>query len=348
MVVERDDKAANLTSAFGDISDDPSENVYLNAAARLGIPYRPVRGANKFWLLGESPTVVWLRGAALGVNPSVLFGLLRDKAACQSLLAEHGFPVPEFLFLEAAPDWASCSDRCLAFARSRFPVVVKPNGGSQAIGVYTDIRGEPELLRVLGRQMTRGIGQLMVERHIPGSVHRAIVFDGRLVDVVRWQMSTIEGDGKRTARELVAELNAQGSGYREIELNARMVEILDKHGLRPDSVVPSGRRLQVVDAGIARGASRHRIPLDSIPRENHELLGRLCAVLGARLLGVDVICADMTAAWTGQEFRINEVNGSPGFGLSYPGGDPGDIEQVSGILRLVFKDRREVTPSGSV
>lgn len=335
-MTESTDAPGRQTDAYPNLSGNHYENVYLNAAQRLGIPFREIRGARSYWLLGDLPGGVYLSRATLGVDSSPMLALLRDKAACQSRLAAAGIPVPEFLYVHASADWTDCRDRFVEFARPRYPVVVKPNSSGQSFSVFTDIRSEPELVRVLGRQAFRRVDDLLIERHVTGATYRAIVLDGDLIDVVRWDLSSITGDGRKSARELVAALNAGEAGYKELKLDARMVEILDKHGLRLDSIVPEGKRVKVVDAGVSRGARRQRVPLTSIAAENRDLFFRIYQAFGTRLLGVDIICADITVPWNRQEFRINEINGSPGVGLHYPHGDPHDLEPVTEILRRVF------------
>ena len=319
------------SAAFPELSGNIFENIYLVAASELGIRYQRAPGKHGGWLLGNTQTV-FLKGSVLAINDKSLRKRTRNKALTQNLLGENGIPVPEFVYQYVGASWHQCFARFLAFAKSRFPVVVKPNFGQQAFGVYTDIRSAEELARVLVLLGEREVRSLILERHIKGDTFRGIVFDGRLIDLVRWDLSTIAGDGQSTVRELLNALNATDPEYREIPQSDRLLEILSKHQLNLDSVPEAGQQIKLVDAGIFRGARRQRVPLDSVPNETRELLARIGPLTGARIVGVDFVCEDITMQVPDQEFGINEVNSSPGFGLFYAGSSEHDLEVVKLIL----------------
>ena len=323
---------------FLNLSNNPHENTYLNAAQQLNIPFRIINGSKRYWLIGEKPGIL-LKWAILGANSAILKPLLRNKAASQSLLLHHGIPVPEFIHHPLNNDWETCLKRFTEFSASRYPVVIKPNDKSQAIGVFTNIRSAGEIARVLAQLQQSGFDSLIIEQHVIGKTYRGIVVDGELIDVVQWQLSTITGDGLSTVAELIDALNTVNTTYREVRIDDRLVEILSKNAVQLSSVPAVGHRIKLVDAGVYRGASRKRIPLDKIPDENRELFSKINQILGARLIGVDFICDDVTSPWFNQNFHVNEVNYAPGFGLNYPGGEENDFATVKLVLQRIFANQ---------
>jgi hypothetical protein len=107
--------------------------------------------------------------------------LAGDKAYCYALAQSIGIPVPEHVVVDSE----ELSPARSFLARSGGPVVVKPaRGSSSGLGVTTNIRSWPALIRAaaLASLYCRTV---IVERMIPGESCRLLFLAGRLIHAVR-------------------------------------------------------------------------------------------------------------------------------------------------------------------
>jgi len=318
-------------------SKESTANTFLNAATALGIPFEKVTGGATFWLLGEQERKIWLYRNILGVDSSATRFFIQQKAASQSLLQKHSLPVPPFLYKRLRNPKKRAVDDLRNFARQHYPVVVKPSAQSRSRGVYTDVRSDGELMRVLAYEEQSGYNDLIVEKHIYGDIYRVLVFEDEVIDVVKWSLSAVTGDGKSTVRELVVELNNRELASRVVKVNVRLVDLLHKQGLRLDDVAPSGSVIKVSETIGFKGCKRQRIVLTRIPQDIKMCFVKACRVSGARFLGIDVICDDITGNSSHQSFYINEMNSSPALRLQYPNNDDNDFQPAMRILTKIFR-----------
>jgi len=321
---------------FEQYSSSSTANVFLHAASALGIPFERVDGASSYWRLGGAEDGIVLHGADLGINPSASIRMTEDKAAAQGWLQKNGLPVPRFRYRSLREDPRQAVADVVEFASRHFPVVVKPNSRRRAIGVYTDIGSEPELLRVMAHFLKEGHRDVMVEQHVQGETHRVLVLDDTVVDVVHWTRSRVVGDGVSTVRDCIDRLNAEDNKLPPVPVNIRLVERLRKRGLALNTALETWRELEVAEFAGRKGTRRIRVPVDTLPAATRECFLKARRVSGMRLLGIDLICDDVTLPPDGQNFHINEINSSPGMGLRYIDTDENDLPVAMEILRRLM------------
>lgn len=185
----------------------------------------------------------------------------------------------------------------------------KPLSGSRG-DLAERIRNSDELERYFVRCRSR-YPALIMQRYFEGVESRIFVFDRKPVFCLRKDELTIEGDGERTAAELIEQLNRRfyGTGVSDFRMDSAC--IMQDQGLRE---VQPGYRPGPGESIILRG------------RKNVGFGGKICliepipphltnlAIRGAVALGLRIAAVDLMETRSPQgpdETRIIEINSNP-------------------------------------
>jgi cyanophycin synthetase len=198
------------------------------------------------------------------------------------------------------------------------PVVVKPRDGNQGKGVTVNIvtREHMDIAFRAAYEISR---EVMVERFIPGADYRFLVVGDRVVAAARREPPQVIGDGVRTVRELVDEVNAdprRGDGHATSLTKMRIDDIalarLAVQNHAPDTVPALGERVVLRNnANLSTGGSATDVTDDVHP----ELAARAieaARTIGLDIAGVDIVCKTVLKPLEEQGGGIVEVNAAPG------------------------------------
>lgn len=155
----------------------PSTASIVNAAAERRIPCIRLNDGNLVQLgYGASQRRIWT--TETDKTSAIGFGIAEDKDLSKQLIKACGVPVPEWELVKSADHaWEEADYMGL-------PVTVKPYNSNKGQGVGVNLNSEAEVRAAYdeARKLTRYV---MVERHIPGHVHRLLVVGGKMVAASR-------------------------------------------------------------------------------------------------------------------------------------------------------------------
>ena len=155
----------------------PSTASIVNAAAVRRIPFIRLNDGNLVQLgYGAAQRRVW--STETDKTSAIGFGIAEDKDLSKQLLKACGVPVPEWELVKSADDaWEEADHMGL-------PVTVKPYNSNKGEGVSVNLNSEAEVRAAYdeARKLTRYV---MVERFVPGHVHRLLVVGGKVVAASR-------------------------------------------------------------------------------------------------------------------------------------------------------------------
>jgi cyanophycin synthetase len=235
--------------------------------------------------------------------------LCQDKRLGHRRLVELGLPVPKqakVASLDAARE---------AVEKLGFPVVIKPLKGYGGKGVTSGIRGYDEVETAF-LNASRIAPPVLVEEFVPGFLYRLLVIGGKFAGALLCEPPAIIGDGEKTVRELIDDLNADPLRdeiiMTKVDYDDEVETLLKQAGLSLDSVVPKGATcpLRLV-ANVSLGAVA-RDCTDLVHEDNRELAERAAKGFYVDVGGVDVITPDISRSYRDVGGRIIEVNTRPG------------------------------------
>lgn len=289
----------------------PSTGNIVDAAVARGVPYRRLTSGSLVQF-GWGSRQQRIQAAEIDRTSAIAESIAQDKDLTKDLLHGAGIPVPLGRPVEDADDaWkAACEIGT--------PVVVKPRHGNQGKGVAVNVSTREQVLAAYAAAREHG-SEIMVEKYLPGQDFRLLVVGDRLVAAARRDPPLVVGDGKRTIRQLVDQVNTdprRGDGHATPLTRIRLDDIalarLATQQYTPDSVPAKGERVVLRNnANLSTGGSA-----TDVTREVHpELAARVVAAaqtVGLDICGVDVVCATVAEPLESQGGGIVEVNAAPG------------------------------------
>lgn len=241
--------------------------------------------------------------------------LMDDKRFVSDLVRELGFSSPRFSQFKL-------TDRGPAhrfMEEVGVSCVVKPRVGSGGTGVTTGITDGKRLTEAaLAASIARSLPTLLIEEQVPGDSYRLLYLDGELLHAVKRGACTVRGDGTSSIKRLVGIENARRLGSDGIESMSELTVDLDMkytladQGLTPRSVPGPGELVRVKNVSNQNSARDQEDVTDRVHHDYHSLPRGVFDRVGARLVGIDVMCEDISRGPADSVSAINEINIPPG------------------------------------
>lgn len=194
-----------------------------------------------------------------------------------------------------------------------FPVIVKPNSGSQGMGV-TLANNRRQFYRAM-RFIFKRDRVALVQRPVRGKDYRVVVLDKRVISAYERIALNVIGDGVSTIRRLLEKKQrnfAASSRDTRIKIDdPRISEKLKRQGLSLLSVPKKGERVYLLDnANLSSGGDSVDVT-NKIHPEFRKIAVGLTKDMGLRLCGVDLMVSGDISQKPGV-YWILEINSAPG------------------------------------
>ncbi|MGI9610483.1 MAG: hypothetical protein ACR2NL_09360, partial [Acidimicrobiia bacterium] len=306
---------------YNEIGRDPAHGLSVSVAEL-------VSGVLELSASGRSVRV-WRQYTPLDSSMGMRVAL--DKPLVHQLLSEQGIRVPRHCNFDV-----SDIKPAIDFLKSvNGPLVVKPAHDTGAgAGITTGVYSPLQLVRAVfyaGRNGTR----ILIEEEVPGTMFRALLLDGEVLDVYEKHAPSVSGDGSSTVIELIEEENAirirsQGQiGIQTLTPTLDSVFTLSREGLSLRSVPEAGELVRVKTVVNQSGPDDCFTYRGELSREILRDAVRAAEVVGLRLAGVDFVTTDPTQPFSETGGAVLEVNGSPGLSHHYHVADRAGATRVA-------------------
>lgn len=271
----------------------------------------------------------YLRYNTLNLNPMGSSEIAHDKDYTNFFMNSMGYPIVPGSRTFFSKNWARAIgmvsrniDAAYQYARKLgFPVIVKPNSGSQGVGVAL-VHNRREFYRAM-RAIFKRDKVALVQRPVKGKDYRLVVLDRKVISAYERIPLSVVGDGKSTVRQLLNAKQREFKGLgRDTQISIddpRIVIKLMHQGLDFRSVPQKGLRVYLLDnANLSTGG-------DSVDVTNkvhpgfRKLAVDLTRDMGLRLCGVDLMVAGEISEKP-DIFWVLEINSAPGLDHYSKGG----------------------------
>lgn len=284
-----------------DLGFDPPSIAVMQAARRLGVPFRRHSILHAHFVLGEGRNQILLDATDTNRTSAMAKAVAANKDLCNALLSAYGFPVPRQEVVEQAEEaWAAAQ-------RVGLPAVIKPRRGNQGRGVALGVSNRSQAVAAFdaARQVC---SEVLVEATLPGEDHRVLVV-GRGIIALHRLVPTVRGDGVRTIGQLIEMENrhrlAQGRVLGAIQARADTVRLLEDAGRSLDSV-PAAGEIQALQA-IPNAAWPRRDVSAVVHPQNLRMLSEAARLIGLDIASIDFRTPDISRPWTETGGGICEV-----------------------------------------
>jgi cyanophycin synthetase len=237
-----------------------------------------------------------------------------DKFTLKRELALAGIPVPHHFELPLFPSSRRLEGVFLKLAK---PIVVKPKVGSRGRHTITGIKTLEQFKEGVG--LAKLISpNLIVEKHLSGSVCRATLVDGVLAGFFRGRAPYVVGNGASTINDLIAEKDKHRPERVEpVRRGEELKKHLERLGFSLDSI-PKDGEVVVLSHRIGRlfGGSTEEM-IERLHPSFLPVFERAAQVTGLPVVGFDSIIPDPEKDAGSQEWGIIECNTLPFIDLHY-------------------------------
>lgn len=262
----------------------------------------------------------YFRFNAVDLNTLGSSRLASDKDYANFFMRKLGYPVIEGrTFLQ--PDFAAAlgvqnRDRAAAHAYAKklgFPVIVKPNGGSQGKGVVLahSIKDVDRALSAIFK-----IDRVaLIQKRVTGRDYRIVVLDEKIISAYERIPLNVIGDGRSSIKHLLekkAQLFEKLGRDTKLHLkDARIGHKLREQGLSMRSVLSKGAQVFLLDnANLSSGGDSVDVT-ETIHPSYKKIAVQLVKDMGLRFSGVDIMTEGAIDKHA-RRYHILEINDTPG------------------------------------
>lgn len=261
----------------------------------------------------------YFRYSSLDINPLGSSEIAKDKDYANFFMKSMGYPTihGKTFFSD---EWSRAIhsrrdiDAAYRFAKSLgFPVIVKPNSGSQGVGVSL-VHNKLEFYRAM-RAVFKRDRVALVQVPVHGRDYRVVVLDHKVISAYERIPLNIVGDGKSTILGLLKKKQQQfvaSSRDTRIKTNDPRIAVKLKHeGISLKYVPSSGERVYLLNnANLSTGGDSVDVT-DKVHPVFRQLAIRLTKDMGLRLCGVDLMI-EGDISQKPDRYWILEINSAPG------------------------------------
>ena len=304
--------------------------VLKDAAKRRGLPVESITGQHL--RLGQGTRQHQLYSSMTGFTSISAVKLANDKRQTNKRLQQLRLPVATQRRTETV---AQAHE---AIRELGGQVVVKPQKANQGRGVTVLQESKDDIQAAFDRAAATGSG-VLVERFIPGVDHRLLVVDGRFIGALMRTPTTISGDGSRSIRELIEEVNADPhrDGFRlyKVVIDETVHKRLRAQGYGLDDILEEN---EVIPLREAADASNITIDVtDHVHPDNRRLAELAANGIGLDVAGIDFITEDISRSYQETGGGIAEINARPGLCMHTWPRHGGSRDVAGAVVDLVLK-----------
>jgi len=292
------------------------EDVWREAAGELGATFEVL--GKEIFKISRSGVSTKVHNNYTILDDPVTLRVTLDKPLVHTMLRSHGLPTPNHTEFSL-----NNQNKAYRFLSHHRPCVVKPADGTGAgAGVTTGIETRHQLLKAAVRAAGYG-PRLLVEEQVKGDTIRLLYLDGQLLDAVKRGPPTALGDGKSRISQLVQSLNLRrlAAGYELAQVTLKhdldMERTLARQDLSWRSVPADGQRVVLRTVINDNMADENESVVDQISEGIIATGRRAAELIGARLVGIDIITPDIRQELEEAGGKILEVNTMSGYHYHY-------------------------------
>lgn len=324
----------------------PSTDAIKQAAEKVGLPVFQIENSGYYQIgYGKQGRII---EATIGSSTTCIgVDIACDKMLTKIFLKNQSIPVADGEKVYNVID-------LLKTAQSiGYPVVLKPQCGNKGKNVFLNIKDEKELIKIYNK-LSKKCEDIIIEKYIYGNDYRVCVVNNEVVAVSLRIPPKVLGDGKKSIRELIEDLNDDPlRGYdhekplTKIKIDNDMEELLLESGYKIDSVpkvneeIILRRNANLSTGGIAIDCT------DEICEENKQFCIRT-----AKIIGLDICGIDITAPSIKESIRDNgvvmEVNAAPGIRMHHHPSSGKSVDVGSAILNHLYNGKPKNIPVISI
>ncbi len=263
----------------------------------------------------------YFRYNTVDLNPVGSSDIAKDKDYANLFMERMGYPIVPGSKTFFSDRWADAirvegrkiDDAYVYAEQLGFPVIIKPNSGSQGTGVAL-VHTKEEFYKGM-RTIFKRDKVALVQKLVPGKDYRLVVLDDMVISAYERVALSITGNGTSTIRELLTQKQSEfNDDLRDthIKINdPRIANKLLRQDFSFDSVPQHGVQIFLLDnANLSTGGDSVDVT-DVVHPDFKKIAIKLTKDMGLRLCGVDLM-VNGDISKQPEEYWVLEINAAPG------------------------------------
>lgn len=285
--------------------------------------YSPHNGSswNRRYAIGAGQEVEHVASVSSTKDSYLAQKLQRDKWSTNTLVSRLSLPIAKWEIIESKEHLER------VFPNYPTPVVIKPGGLTGGSGVTTNIMTIEHALKAydyaLGKINAKIRSEwqqkVMIQQQVSGDDYRILVIDGKMRIATKRIPAFVVGDGKKSIRQLIEETNKDPRRdtknprhtLKPIGFDTLLEEFLSEQDLTLESVPKADEKVFVRKvASMSQGGITEDFTNKVHPQIKY-IVESLAATIKAFVLGVDIICKNISKPLTLENGSLIEMNTMP-------------------------------------
>jgi cyanophycin synthetase len=319
---------------------DITTRLVVEKALKRG--YKPTffEGDKRLVFLEINNSSVYIYGSRSSFQSSVGVNISKSKFLTKQVLIKNDIPTAKAVYVKNETDLKKINSLS-------FPLVMKPNCGSQGKGVVIGIDNFEEAKSYFLKNEKTDYNHegVIFEELLIGEDYRILCIDGKFVAASSRKAAFVVGDGDHSIAELIDLKNQHPwrgennqSPLSKIKIDELLLKYLEGQKLTLESVPKLKQEVLLRKTSNVSTGGEPRAVTNLVCKENIELFEKVSKVCDLAVVGIDVMCADLSKSILEQEGSgIVEVNSTPSLRMHhYPlQGEP--VDAASLILDMIEK-----------
>lgn len=283
----------------------------------------PKKLLNKYYSIGIGKEAQVTVAAGSTLDSILAFKTQRDKSFTNQFIEEMDFPIAKWALVESRDDLPRIAEEI------GLPLVMKPVGLTAGHGVYVGLKTVKELEETYDKihkyfdemEHPKAAWQkkIIVQEVVKGDDYRVLVINGTVEIATHRIPARVVGDGKHTIRELIdienqnpaRDITLPTHTLKFIVIDDDLIKIVRDNGFELDDIPEKD---EIVYVRKVASMSQGGITAD-VTDKIHPQTKLICEAIGktvhACVLGVDVLCQDISKPLTPENGSIIEMNTMP-------------------------------------
>jgi cyanophycin synthetase len=243
---------------------------------------------------------------SLSRQSSVSRQLTRCKDITYKLLQTHNLPTP---YTECF--YKRTYKREIArqkLSTLSYPIIIKDAQGSHSKGIFPFVKSPDEAFLLIEKELPH-YRSMIAQEMIYGKEYRLLFLDTKIIGALEMIPPYVMGNSISTLQELIKE--KQKTTEKKTLFDTVFTKIITDQDYTLESIVPKDIIVHIKrSSSLAEGGETR-----DVTPEVHKEIEKICALaskaVGKSLVGIDVICDDISQSPDQETFSILEINGKP-------------------------------------
>ncbi len=258
--------------------------------------------------------------------------LTRCKDITHKLLCAHNLPTPETeCFYNKSYDRKRAETQLSSL---KYPIILKDAKGSNSRGIFPFIGNIVDAVNILEEQLPH-YRSMIAQEIVYGKEFRLLVLDEKVIGALEMIPPYAKGDGVSTIRKIIQE--KQCGTESRTEFDEKLVQILKEQNVALDSIMPKNEIAYIKKSScLAEGGETSDVT-DQVHGNIEKICVQASKIVGKHLVGIDVMCEDISIDPSKQAFNIIEINGKPDLYIHYKPTHGKTRNVVEDIVKFMVK-----------